>query len=379
MNTPVYRGSTVLFPTLDALQARSQEFTYGRRGNPNTVELERQLASLEGGERTILTSSGFQAVTTAILACVRAGDDVLVTDSVYQPTRQFCDTTLSRLGVRTIYYDPLVGAGIGDILTSSTRLVWTESPGSQTFEIQDIPAIVAAVRSYGSTIGTEPFIAIDNTWASPLLFRPFEHGVDISVQSLTKYVVGHSDALLGAVTATGRAVRPLIAAKEALGVCPGAEETWLALRGLRTLDVRLTRHAASALELARWLQAREEVAAVLYPALPGAPGHDIWRRDFIGASGLFTVVLQPVSRDGLAAMVDGLRYFGMGYSWGGFESLAVPFDPRSYRTATVWKYGADAGFGPAIRLHVGLEDVEDLKADLDAGFARMTAAAAASI
>ncbi|MDZ4843087.1 MAG: cystathionine beta-lyase [Hyphomicrobium aestuarii] len=375
VNAPAYRGSTVLFPTLDALTARSQPYTYGRRGNPNTVELERQIAALEGGDRTILTASGYQAVTTAILAYVAAGDEILVTDSVYQPTRHFCDTALARFGVKTTYYDPLIGAGIAQLLTPKTRLVWTESPGSQTFEVQDIPAIVAAVTSYGTTDGQHPgvIVAIDNTWASPLYFKPFAHGIDVSVQSLTKYVVGHSDALLGAVTATGRAVKPLIAAKEALGVCPGSEETWLALRGLRTLHVRLAHHQASGLALAGWLSQRPEVATVLHPGLEGAPGHELWKRDFLGASGLFTMVLQPITRAQLAAFVDHLRYFGMGYSWGGFESLIVPFEPQSYRTATVWSYP-----GPALRLHVGLEDIEDLKADLAAGFARIASPELAS-
>ncbi len=365
VNAPAYRGSTVLFSTLEALTARTQPYTYGRRGNPNTVELERQIAELEGGERTILTASGFQAVTTAILAYVCAGDHVLMTDSVYQPTRHFCDTALKRLGVETTYYDPLVAGGIAALLRPNTRLVWTESPGSQTFEVQDISAIAAAIRGHGVVL------AIDNTWASPLLFKPFAHGADVSVQSLTKYVVGHSDALLGAITATGAAVRPLLAVKEALGVCPGSEETWLALRGLRTLDVRLRHHHRSSLAIASWLADRPEVETVLHPALPGAPGHSLWQRDFTGASGLFSLVLKPITRPQLASFVDGLAYFGMGYSWGGFESLIVPFDPKPFRTATTWPYA-----GPALRLHIGLEDVEDLKRDLAQGFERMAKAAA---
>lgn len=364
VNAPAYRGSTVLFPTLEALTTRDQPFTYGRRGNPNTVELERQIAALEGGERTVLTASGYQAVTTAILAYVSAGDDILVTDSVYQPTRQFCDTVLARLGVKTTYYNPLIGGDMAGLLGPRTRLVLTESPGSQTFEVQDVPAIAAAVKPHGA------ILALDNTWASPLYFKPFAHGVDVSIQSLTKYVVGHSDALLGAVTANARASRQLVATKETLGACPGSEETWLALRGLRTLHVRLARHHTAALEMATWLADRAEVAEVLHPALASHPQHAIWARDFHGASGLFSIVLHPVTRGQLAAMVDGLRYFGMGYSWGGFESLVVPFDPRPYRTATTWDRP-----GPALRLHIGLEDTSDLKRDLAEGFERMTRAA----
>ena len=364
VNTPAYRGSTVLFPTLDALTRRDQPYTYGRRGNPNTTELETQIAALEGGTRTILTASGLQAVTTAILALVEAGDDILVTDSVYQPTRAFCDKALANLGVRTTYYDPTIGAGIAALIGPRTKLVLTESPGSQTFEMQDISAIAAATHAKGA------LVVMDNTWASPLYFRPFDHGVDLSIQSLTKYVVGHSDALLGAVTANARTEGKLIAAREALGVCPGSEETWLALRGLRTLDIRLARHHTSGLEVATWLASRPEVAEVLHPALPSHPGHALWKRDFTGASGLFSVVLHPASRTQVAAFVDHLRYFGMGYSWGGYESLVIPFDPRAYRTATKWDRP-----GPCLRFHIGLEDPADLIADLAAGFDRLNAAA----
>lgn len=360
INMPPYRGSTVLFPTLDKIISRDQPYTYGRRGNPTTVELEQALCSLEGGDRTILTANGFQAVTTAILAFVQAGDDILMTDSVYQPTRAFCDKILPRFGVSTTYYDPTIGAGIAGLLKPNTRLVFTESPGSQTFEMQDIPAIAAAAQARGV------WVLMDNTWASPLYYQPLRHGVDVSIQALTKYVVGHSDALLGAITGNARATPHLIAAKENLGICPGSEETWLALRGLRTLDVRLARHHASGVAMAQWLETQAAVAKVIHPALPSHPGHALWKRDFCGASGLFSIVLNPVSRAQLAAMLDHLHLFGMGYSWGGFESLIIPFDPKPYRTTTQWHEP-----GPALRLHIGLESVADLKADLSAGFARL--------
>ena len=310
----------------------------------------------------MLTSSGYQAVTTALLAFVQSGDDILMTDSVYQPTRAFCDKMLSKLGVTTTYYDPTIGAGIAALIKPNTRLIFTESPGSQTFEMQDIPAIAAVAKAH------DLWVLMDNTWASPLYFKPFTHGVDVSIQALTKYVVGHSDCLLGSITSTERAAKVVNAAKETLGTCPGSEETWLALRGLRTLDVRLARHHTSGIEIARWLETHPAVAKVLHPALPSHPGHAVWKRDFLGASSLFTIILHPVERAQLAAMLDGLKLFGMGYSWGGFESLIIPFDPASYRTATHWPEK-----GQALRLHIGLEAVADLKADLAAALSRLTA------
>ncbi|MGH6749380.1 MAG: cystathionine beta-lyase [Methyloceanibacter sp.] len=362
VNTPIYRGSTVLFPTLAGLEANAQDFTYGRLGTPTVKALEEAIAELEGGARTLLTPSGLSAIATSLLAFVSAGDEILVSDSVYRPTRRFCDHVLKRLGVRTIYYDPLIGAGIKKLLGAKTKLVFAESPGSQTFEVQDIPAIVKAAHDAGAVV------ILDNTWATPLYFKPFAHGVDVSIQAATKYIVGHADAMLGAITASEKAARAVEKSHEDLGLCPGPEDAYLGLRGLRTLSVRLARHQQSALELARWLKSRPEVARVLHPGLPSDPGHALWRRDFTGASGLFAIILKPASHAALAAMLDGLSLFGMGYSWGGFESLILPFDPRDYRTATTWE-----AEGPALRLHVGLEDVDDLKADLEAGFARLAA------
>jgi cystathionine beta-lyase len=345
-----------------ALEANDQAFTYGRVGTPTVKALEEAIAELEGGHRTLLTPSGLSAIATALIAFVAAGDEALVVDSIYRPARRYCDNVLTRLGVRITYYDPLIGAGIERLITKKTKVVFTESPGSQSFEVQDIPAIAEAAHA------ADAVVILDNTWATPLYFKPFAHGADVSIQAATKYIVGHADAMLGAITATEQASRAVERAHEDLGLCPGPEDVYLGLRGLRSLGVRLERHQKSALELARWLAERPEVARVIHPALPSDPGHAIWKRDFTGSSGLFSIVLKPVPHEKVAAMVDGLSLFGMGYSWGGFESLILPFDPSAYRTATVWK-----AEGPALRLHVGLEDVDDLKADLEAGFARLRA------
>ena len=362
VNTPIYRGSTILFPTVEALEANAQDFTYGRLGTPTVRALEEAIAELEGGQRTLLTPSGLSAIATSLLAFLAAGDEVLVSDSVYRPTRRFCDSVLKRLGVKTIYYDPLIGAGIEKLITKKTKVVFTESPGSQTFEVQDIPAIAKAAHAAGAVV------ILDNTWATPLFFKPFAHGADVSIQAATKYIGGHADIMLGSVTMNERTTLAVAKTHEDLGLCTGPEDVYLGLRGLRSLGVRLDRHQRSALEMARWLAERPEVARVIHPGLPSDPGHTIWKRDFTGASGLFSIVLKPVAHDRLAAMLDGLSLFGMGYSWGGFESLILPFDPRDYRSATEWH-----AEGPALRLHIGLEDVDDLKADLDAGFARLAA------
>lgn len=363
VNPPVFRGSTVLFPTVEKLWKRDQPYTYGRTATPTVRALEEAIAEVEGGVASALTSSGYQAVSTAILAFVKAGDHILMVDSVYQPTRKFCDYMLAKLGVETTYYDPLIGAGIAELVRPNTRVIFTESPGSQTFEVQDIPAIASVAKE------RDIWLLMDNTWASPLYFKPFEHGVDVSIQAATKYIVGHADAMLGAITSNARAAKYVAQAKDLLGVCPGSEETYLGMRGLRTLATRLAQHHRSGLEIARWLEGRPEVARVLHPALPSHPQHALWKRDFLGASGLFSVILKPASQQAMAAMLDGLQLFGMGFSWGGYESLVIPFDATSYRTATKWEPE-----GPALRLHIGLEDVDDLRADLDAGFQRLNAA-----
>lgn len=355
VNTPVYRGSTVLFPTYEKLKTREQPYTYGRRGTPTITALEAAICELEGGFATTLVGSGFQAVTTALLALVEAGDHILMTDSVYDPTRKFCDYILQRMGVETEYYDPLIAGSIENLIRENTRLILTESPGSQTFEMQDIPAIAAVARK------NNIWLLMDNTWATPVFFRPLAHGVDISIQACTKYIVGHADAMLGAITCNERVAKYINQAKETLGTSAGSEEVFLGLRGLRTLDVRLHRHQESGLKLARWLKSRPEVLSVLHPGLESDPGHALWQRDFSGASGLFGVILKPVEEDALARFLDCMQLFGMGYSWGGYESLLIPVRPENYRTATTWAPG-----GPTLRLHIGLEDPDDLIADLEA-------------
>ena len=362
VNTPIYRGSTVIFPTVAALEANDQAFTYGRLGTPTVRALEEAIAELEGGHRTLLTPSGLSAIATSLLAFLAVDDELLIVDSVYRPARRFCDNVLKRLGVAITYYDPRIGADIAPLITKKTKVVFTESPGSQTFEVQDIPAIAEAAHAAGAVV------ILDNTWATPLYFKPFAHGVDVSIQAATKYIGGHADIMLGSITMNEKTLGTVAKTHEDLGLCVGPEDVYLGLRGLRSLGVRLARHQQSALEIARWLAERPEVGRVIHPGLPSDPGHTLWKRDFTGASGLFSIVLKPVAHERLAAMLDGLSLFGMGYSWGGFESLILPFDPRAYRSATQWQ-----AEGPALRLHIGLEDVDDLKADLDAGFARLTA------
>jgi len=363
VNTPIYRGSTVLYPTLQCIEDNAQDYSYGRLGTPTVDALQTAIAELEGGYATLLTPSGLAAISATLLSFASNGDHILVSDSVYRPTRRFCDNVLKRLGVTTTYYDPLIGGGIAELITDNTKLVFTESPGSQTFEVQDIPAIAEAAHARGAVV------VLDNTWATPLYFKPFAHGADVSIQAATKYIVGHADAMLGAITTNKKTTSLVARTHDELGLCPGPEDVYLGLRGLRSLSVRLARHQESGLAVAEWLAARPEVERVIHPALPGDAGHALWQRDFTGASGLFAIVLKPASHDALAAMLDHLELFGMGYSWGGYESLILPFDPRTYRSATTWQVE-----GPALRLHIGLEDVADLKADLDAGFARLAAA-----
>jgi len=365
VNPPVVHGSTVLYPTADDLHAHRGEFQYGRRGTPTTKALQQALMALEGSQcaGVGLAPSGLSAITTTLLAVLKAGDHLLVCDNAYRPTRNFCNGLLARYGVETSYFDPLVGADIAGSFKPNTKAVLVEAPGSQSFEMPDIPAIATATHARGA------LVIDDNTWATPLYHRSLEQGVDISMQAATKYIGGHSDIMFGTISANARAW-PLVAeAIQLLGVCAGPDDVFLAIRGLRTLAVRLAQHHRSGLEMARWLAARPEVVRVLHPALETDPGHAIWKRDFCGASGLFSIVLKPAPQKAVDALLDAVELFGMGYSWGGFESLIIPFDCAPYRSATDWAPG-----GPALRLHIGLENVEDLKADLARGFAAFNAA-----
>ena len=374
VNPPVYHASTILFPSFEALKAsrnipNGDGVTYGRSGTPGTFAFEDAVTAVGGGFRTRLAGSGLEACTAALLSFLKAGDHLLVPDSVYGPTRRFATRMLKRLGIATTFYDPLIGAGIAELIRPETRVVYVESPGSWTFEVQDIPAIAEVAKAHGCTV------ILDNTWASPLYFKAFEHGVDVSVQAATKYIVGHSDTMMGTATATEEAYPTLRDGWTDIGVGAGPDDVYLAMRGIRTIQVRLQRHWENGLKVAEWLAGREEVAGVIHPALPDDPGHAIWRRDFVGASSLFAFVLKPEYRDEtcLAALLDRLELHGMGYSWGGYESLLIPVYPERLRTATSWP-NAGRPEGQVMRIHVGLEDPDDLIDDLAAGFARMTAA-----
>jgi len=370
VNPPVLHASTVLSRNLVEWEEKRRRYAqglpgtfYGLMGTAGTRALENALAELEGGYRAIVFPSGLAACVVPILAFVAAGDHVLITDSVYGPTRRFANGMLTRLGVEVTYYDPLVGRGIEALMRPNTRVVFVESPGSLTFEVQDVPAIAEVAHRHGAVV------IMDNTWGTPLNFRAFEHGVDVSVQAATKYVGGHSDLVLGTAAATEQAWPTLMHATYGLGQCAAPDDVYLAQRGLRTMHIRLKRHWETGLALAEWLARQPEVERILHPALPGDPGHALWKRDFRGACGLFGVVLKPVGRPALEAFFDGFRLFGIGASWGGYESLVIPVDLAGIRTATRWPHE-----GPCIRLHAGLEAPEDLIADLDAAFARLRAA-----
>jgi cystathionine beta-lyase len=366
VNPPVVHGSTVLYPTAEDLHAHRGEFQYGRRGTPTTKALQEALMALEGPQcaGVGLAPSGLSAITTTLLAVLKSGDHLLVCDNAYRPTRNFCEGLLAGYGVETSYFDPTVGAGIAALFKPNTKAVLVEAPGSQSFEMPDIPAIAGVAHGRGA------LVIDDNTWATALFHRSLEQGVDISMQAATKYIGGHSDIMFGTISANATAWPVIAETIRLLGVCAGPDDVFLALRGLRTLAVRLAQHHQSGLAMARWLTTRPEVVRVLHPGLESDPGHAIWKRDFTGASGLFSVVLKPAPQKAVDALLDTVKLFGMGYSWGGFESLIIPFDCAPYRTATKW-----APEGPSLRLHIGLENVEDLKADLARGFAAFNAAA----
>lgn len=358
VNPAVYHASTITFPDVQTLNTKAQPYTYGRKGTPTSRAFETAVAELEGGFDCKAAPSGLAAITAALLAFLKSGDHLLMVDTVYWPVRHLCETLLPGLGIETTYYDPLVGKNIAALMRPNTRVVYCECPGSQTMEMQDVPATAKAAHAGGA------IVMVDNTWSGGHYFKAFEHGCDVSVQAATKYIVGHSDAMLGTVVCNGATWPQFKEVFEAMGLFAGPDDMYLGLRGLRTLDVRLQRHMQSAIEVAQWLRARPEVETVLYPALSNSAGHDIWKRDFSGASGLFSIVLKPMPQESVAAMLDNMELFSMGFSWGGFESLIVPFKPL--RSAATW----DAK-GPAFRLHIGMEHPEDLIRDLKAGFERL--------
>ena len=370
VNPPVYHASTVLHPTLAHLdQSRinrekgERGVYYGRIGTPTNFSLEDMVCAIEGGDHCMIYPSGLAAIAAAMLSFLKAGDHILMVDSVYGPSRRFCNNLASRFNVSTTYYDPAIGAGIAGLIQDNTRIVYVEAPGSQTFVMQDIPAIADAAHARGCTV------MMDNTWASPLYCKPFTLGVDVSIQAGTKYSVGHSDVMIGTACANKKAWPELEATSRMLGQTAGPDDIYLVQRGMRTLSVRLKQHWESGLKVAEWLAGQDMVECVMHPALPDDPGHALWKRDFLGASGLFGITLKPCPRSAIAAMVDDLELFGMGASWGGFESLILPTDPNSMRSVTPWPYE-----GQCMRLHIGLEDPDDLIADLTAGFKRLQSA-----
>jgi cystathionine beta-lyase len=371
INPPVYHASTILSKNVAEWESRPDPrlhfgvVRYGLSGTPTTFALEELLAKVEGGYRAAIVSSGLAAITAPLQGCLSHGDHLLMVDSCYGPARNFCERVLTRMGVETTYYDPLIGGDIAGLMRPNTKVVYCESPGSLTFEVQDIPTIAEVAHKHGATV------MMDNTWATPYLFRSFEHGVDVSIHAATKYIGGHSDAMLGAIITNEASWLPVRSMVADLGHCAGPDDIFFGLRGMRTLSVRLERHQNNALEVARWLQTRPEVSRVLYPALEEDPGHRLWKRDFLGASGLFGVVLKAVPKAAVATFIDSLDLFGIGASWGGYESLIQPAFPERGRTATRWQ-----AEGPLVRIHIGLEDPQDLIADLAQGLDKLRAAAA---
>lgn len=369
VNPPLVRASTIVFDTFSELkQATLQRGNrvpfYGRRGTDTHFALQEAICELEGGAGCALYPCGAAAVSGALLAFLQSGDHLLMVDSVYEPTRALCDKLLKGFGIETTYYDPLLGAGIAGLIQANTKVIFLESPGSLTFEMQDIPAICAVAQQH------KIVTMLDNTWASPILCQPFALGVDISIQAATKYIVGHSDVMLGTASANQKHWPKLREHSYLMGYCASADDAYTALRGLRTLAVRLQQHEQSALTIANWLQQRPEVETVLHPALPSHPGHAIFQRDFSGSNGLFSFVLKQGNQQQVEAFIEGMRHFKMGFSWGGYESLiTATLQLQKLRTASSWPYS-----GPLIRLHIGLEHVDDLLADLTDAFQRFAQA-----
>jgi cystathionine beta-lyase len=370
VNPPVYHASTFIFNTVEQLidtrrdraSGAFEQFTYGREGTPTTRALEDAVTQLEGGYRAVVTSCGLGAIVASLTAFLSAGDHLLIIDSLYGPVRDFCESFLKKFGVSVTYFDPLIGAGIEALIRPNTRVIYVESPCSLTFEMVDVPSIAAVAKRHGVVT------IMDNTWATPICFQPLKHGVDVSIHAATKYISGHSDLMLGIAVCTEESFIPVKKTASGSGYCGGPDDVYMALRGLRTLPLRIARHQETATLLANWLKKRPEVQRVMYPALKDDPGYPIWKRHFKGASGLFGLVLKPFSPQQVAAMLDHMDLFQMGYSWGGYESLVVPTWPATLRSARPW-----TETGPALRMHAGLENPDDLIRDLERGFARMAA------
>ena len=361
VNTPVHRASTIVFKSLaDFDDPLRTTYRYGRMGTPTSAVFEEAVAGLEGAAGSVSTPSGLAAITVALTAFTKAGDHILMTDNAYGPSRKFCTEVLKKYGVEAEFYSPMIGGGIEKLCKPNTKLLFMEAPGSLTFEVCAIGALVATAKR------NKIVTAIDNSWATPLLFRPFDHGIDVSVMAATKYISGHSDAMLGVVSGTKETYPALKNAAQHAGLCAGSEELYMGLRGLRTLHVRLKEHEARALEMAKWLEKHPAVKRVLHPALPTCPGHENWKRYFKGSSGTFGIILKETEKTKVARMLDGLELFRMGASWGGYESLCFPEQPGASRTAAPW---TEKGF--SLRLHIGFEDMDDLKKDLEDGFGRM--------
>ena len=362
VNPVVERASTILFSSYENYVEGARSIAYGRLGTSTHRALEEAVTALEGGYETRLASSGLQACNIALLAFCEAGDHVLVADCVYDPTRKFCENFLKRYGVETTFFDPLATPSeIKELMRENTKVVFAESPGSLTFEVQDIPALARIAHDVGA------MLVVDNTWAAGLYCKPIALGADVSIQAATKYLAGHSDCLVGTITSADETIaKKVFYGILQLGVNVSADDAYLTLRGMRTLAARLRQHEETGLTLAKWLNKRADVERVIHPGLKGAPGHDIWKRDFTGASGLFGMIIAPVSQPALEAFFDTLRVFGIGFSWGGFESLCLHTRPAQHRTASTWNEK-----GHLIRIHAGLEDIDDLKADLENAFAAM--------
>lgn len=365
VNTPVYRASTVLHPTVEAFEQRhdptnKHRVVYGLLGTPSTFDLEEVVADLEGGYDAVLLPSGLAAITTALTTFLSPGDHLLIADTVYWPNRMFCDEHLKRLQVEVEYYDPILGAGIETHIKANTKVIFLESPGSLTFEVQDIPAITAVAKRHNVVT------ILDNTWATPAFLKSFSLGIDVSIHAATKYLSGHSDIMMGIIISAEHVAADVRRNHRLFGQTASPDDAYTTLRSVRTLATRLKAHEAAGMALAQWLSARDEVERVLHPGLPGHPGHGFFKRDYLGASGLFGIILKPHPRERMIDMVNGMRLFGIGASWGGYESLMIPSYPERYRTATAWDSP-----GQVLRIHAGLEDLEDLLADLDAGLARL--------